>query len=146
MTLRIVVIALFATAVVAVCADDEPATRLSSVTSIYVEGNNEAAQKIRADIRTDREKKKLCFDLATKKDGASAVLGITDDTVANTGEHADVLSRRHSRVSALLTLADGEQVWERSSSMSDAPFGMSGVKTAAGLIYKRLRKDVCVKR
>jgi hypothetical protein len=119
-------------------AKDTPDPRLREVKTIFVAGNNEAAEKIRSDLRSDSAKGKACFTLVTKVADADAVLEINDDSVKEPG----LTTGRHDRVTGTLTTNSGDLIWSRTDSFSDAPF-MSGVKTAAGLVYKRLKTAAC---
>src|SRR5258706_1980586 len=113
-------------------AKDTPDPRVRAVKSIFVAGNNEAAEKIRSDIRNDSEKGRACFTLVTKAADADAVLDVNDDSVKEPG----LTTGRHDRVTGTLTTKSGDLIWSRTDSFSDAPL-MSGVKTPAGLAYKR---------
>jgi hypothetical protein len=117
---------------------DVPDPRVREVKKIFVAGNNEAAEKVRSDLRNDSEKAKVCFALVTKAADADAVLEVNDDSVKEPG----LTTGRHDRVTGTLTTKSGDLIWSRTDSFSDAPF-MSGVKTAAGLVYKRLKTAIC---
>jgi hypothetical protein len=119
-------------------AKDAADPRIREVKTIFVAGNNEAAEKIRADLRNDAEKAKVCFRLVTKAADADAVLEVSDDSVKEPG----LTTGRHDRVTGTLTTKSGDLIWSRTDSFSDAPF-MSGVKTAAGLVYRRLKTAIC---
>jgi len=115
-----------------------PDPRLHTVKKIFVAGNNEAAEKIRSEVRKDTDKGKVCFALVTRSGDADATLDVADDSVKEPG----LVSGRHDRVTASVTLNSGDLIWSYTQSFSDAPF-MSGVKTAAGLVYGKLKKDAC---
>lgn len=119
-------------------AADRPDPRLREVKKLFVAGNNEAAEKIRSEIRKDADSGKVCFGLAAKMVDADATLEVGDDSVKDSGN----MPGRHDRVTGTLTMKSGDLIWSRTESFSDAPF-MSGVKTAAGLVYGRLKKDAC---
>jgi hypothetical protein len=119
-------------------AADKADARLREVKKLFVAGNNEAAERIRSEIRKDTDSGKVCFGLATKAVDADATLDVADDSVKDSGN----MPGRHDRVTGTLTMKSGDLIWSRTESFSDAPF-MSGVKTAAGLVYGRLKKDAC---
>jgi hypothetical protein len=100
--------------------------------TVFVKGNNEAAEKIRSLIRED---KKACFVLALKEADANATLAVNDQSAIETGG----LNTRNDRVTGTLTVKTGELVWSATDHFSDAPL-MSGVKTAAKLLYGRMQR------
>jgi hypothetical protein len=114
--------------------------RLKDVHSIFVAGNNQAAQNAREEIRKDADKGKSCFSLASNPKDADAVFEMGSDTARN----GAVLDTRDWIVSATLTLKSGDLIWSNSERFSDAPF-MSGGKTAAKILYKELKRDACGK-
>ncbi|MCU1336351.1 MAG: hypothetical protein JWO19_1932 [Bryobacterales bacterium] len=119
-------------------AKDKPDARLREVKKVFVAGNNEAAEKIRSDLRKDMEKRQGCLTLVTKPADADATLEVADDSVVRE------LGTRHDRVTATLTLKSGDLVWSHTDSWSDDPLiFQSGVKTAASAIYNWLKKDAC---
>lgn len=64
--------------------------------------------------------------------------GMRADSVKEPG----LTTGRHDGVTGTLTTKSGDPIWSRTDSFSDAPF-MSGVKTSAGLVYKRLKAAAC---
>jgi len=115
--------------------------RLREVKTVFVLGSNEAAEKVRSEIRKDTEKGKVCFSLATKASDADATLEVTNDSQMQQG----LLKTRNDRVTGTLTLRSGDLIWSKTDNFSDAPL-MSGVQTAAKLVYSRLKKDACQSR
>jgi len=103
---------------------------LIHVSSLFVVGNSQAADKVREILRQG----KSCLALAIKKDDADAVLEVSDSATGNGG----LLPIRTSIVSATVTLKTGKLVWSDSQRFSDAPF-MSGSKTAAKLLIGDLQ-------
>jgi hypothetical protein len=116
-------------------AADKTATLLSSVQTIFVAGNNQAAEKARDYI----VKGKTCFELATKADAADAVLEIESESQTKGGVFGS-MGARHSVVSGTLTLKSGDLVWSKSDRFGDAPF-MSGAKVAGESLVRKLVKD-----
>lgn len=103
--------------------------------SVFVSGNNQAAEKARAVLRNG----KTCFTLTTKAADGDAVLEITTDTQSQGGTFG-AFGGRTWIASGTLTLKSGDLAWSRSERFSDAPF-MSGGKTAGDLLVNRLAKD-----
>jgi hypothetical protein len=89
--------------------------------SIFVEGNNQAAQKIRSFISDD---KKTCFVLAPKQADADATLAVSDEP----------LSRASHRVSGTLTLKSGDLVW------SATDLGPLVSSSAAKLVFMKMQR------
>ncbi|HUT02294.1 MAG TPA: hypothetical protein VM163_00180 [bacterium] len=120
---------------------DDVDPRLAHVKSIFVKGNNQAADKAREILR----KGKTCFALASNPDEADAVLEMADSATPDTGIFGS-MGARHNVVSGTLTLKSGDLIWSRSERFSDAPL-MSGAKTAADILIHELAKDAdCKKR
>jgi hypothetical protein len=122
-------------------AKEKPHPRLQQVTSIYVKGNNEAADKAREILR----KAKTCFSLATNEVEGDAVLD-----VGQGGEQMpndlSLAGGREDRVSFSLTLKSGDLLWSDSYKASGA-LGMGGAKSAADLLMHRLARAAdCKKR
>ena len=113
--------------------------KLQSVHSIFVAGNNQAAQRIREEL----EKGKTCFSPALRGADADAVLDVNADGV-HTRSNAVLADIREWIVSGNLTNATGELLWSDSVHFGDAPF-MSGAKTAAKHLLGDLRRQVCKK-
>ena len=120
---------------------DRPDERIKSVTSIFVSGNNQAAEGARRFIGEN----KTCFTLATKQSDADAILAINADTQTQGG----VLGGFGARAwiaSATLTLRSGDLVWSHSERWSDDPL-RSGGKIAGKLLVNRLaRESACKQR
>ena len=114
--------------------------RLKEVRSIFVAGNNQAAEKAREEMRNDADRGKSCFSLATNPKDADAVLELGTDTARD----SELLGTRAWIVSGTLTLKSGDLIWSHSERFSDAPF-MSGGKTAGKLVYLDLRHEACAK-
>ncbi|MCI0404137.1 MAG: hypothetical protein L0212_11555 [Acidobacteria bacterium] len=119
----------------ALLAKDKPDPRLREVSTIFVKGNNQAAEKIRELLR----KGKTCFQLATKAEDADAVLEVDADAAADPGSLGS-FGRREWIVSGTLTLKSGDLVWSKSRRFGDAPF-MSGAKSGGDVLLHDLAKD-----
>lgn len=124
----------------ALLTKDHPDERLKSVSSIFVSGNNQAAEGARQAIKNG----KTCFVLADKAVGADATLEIANEN-QSMGGHIGALGGRSSVVSGTLTLSTGELVWSRSEQASDAPM-MSGAKTAGNLLVRHLADEAACKQ
>jgi hypothetical protein len=114
--------------------------RLKDVRSIFIAGNNQAAEKAREEMRKDGDKGKACFTLVSNPKDADAVFEMGTDTARD----SELLHTRDWIVSATLTLKSGDLIWSHSERFSDAPF-MSGGKTAGKLLYLDLRHEACGK-
>ena len=114
----------------------ERAEKLKTVHSIFVDGNNVGAIKIREEI----EKGKTCFTLASKASEADAVFAIIADSQTANG----IMFSRDYIVSGNLTDKAGELLWSGSERFQDAPF-MNGGKTAGKILIGDLRRQVCKK-
>lgn len=112
--------------------------RLKEIHSLFVSGNNQAAESVRNEIAKDAQKGKGCFTQVTNEHDADAVLALNGDSTPD----GTILATRDWIVSGLLTMKSGDQVWSHSERFSDAPF-MSGGKTAGKLLYIRLRREAC---
>ena len=128
----VIVAALAFVLVVSAAGKDHADERLSNVTSVFVTGNNQAAEGARQTL----EDGKTCLSLNAKAVGADAVLDVTADS-QNQGGPIGGMGGRAWIASGTLTLKSGELVWSRSVRFSDAPF-MSGGKTAGSLLVHRL--------
>src|SRR5947209_7384361 len=84
-------------------ANDRPAEQLRSVSSIYISGNNQAAEGARRVVTAG----KTCFTLATKADAADAVLEVAAESQSMGGPIGG-LGGRSSVVSGTLTLRSGD--------------------------------------
>ena len=89
--------------------------------SVFVQGNNQAANKIRSLISGD---KKACFILAPKEADAEASLAISDEA----------LPQASNRVSGTLTLKTGELIW------SATDLGALANSSAARLLYIKMQR------
>lgn len=112
--------------------------RLKDVRTIFVSGNNSAAEKIRSEFRKDAEKGKTCLTLVTNKDQADAVLEIATDAVSE----GHLLGVRNWVANGNLTTKSGDMIWSSHGQSTDAPFS-SGANDAGNIIYKTLRRDAC---
>lgn len=128
------VLILLLIAALSFCADRAD-PRLKSVGSVFVKGNNQAAERARESLRQG----KTCFTLAGKAEDADAIMEIATETQSQGGVFGSMGARAWI-ASATLTLKSGDLVWSRSERFSDAPF-MSGGKTAGDLLLNRLAKD-----
>lgn len=116
-----------------------PKVDLSSVHSIFIEGNNQAAEAARAEL----QKGKSCFALAQKAEDSDAVLALQADS---SSPSMGIMDQRSWVTSATLTLKSGDLVWSASERFIDTPF-KSGGKTTGKLLIKRLVRDSgCKKR
>lgn len=106
--------------------------RLATLTSVFVSGNNQGAERVREALGSG----KTCLSLAAKAADADGTLEIAVES-QTTGGQMGSFGQRSSIVSAIVTLKSGDLVWSRSERFSDAPF-MNGAKTAGGLLLKRL--------
>lgn len=118
----------------AVCKD-RPDARLKTVTSIFVSGNNQAAEGARQALKAGNTR----LTLATNKDDADAVLEISADSQSQGGPIGGMGGRAWI-TSGTLTLKSGDLVWSRSERASDAPL-MSGGKTGGSLLVRHLSDD-----
>lgn len=118
-----------------VCAGERPDDRLLHVNSIFVTGNNQAAEQVRRDLAAG----KSCVRLAEKIDAADAVLDINAQG-DSMGGHLGSLGGRTWIVSGTVTLRSGELIWSRSQRSSDSPL-KSGAKSAGAILLSRFSKD-----
>lgn len=114
--------------------------RLKDVHSIFIAGNNQAAEKAREEMRKDADRGKSCLSIASNPKDADAVFDLGTDTALNSA----LLRTRDWIVSGTLTLKSGDLIWSHSERFSDAPF-TSGGKTAGKLLYLVLRHEACGK-
>ena len=114
---------------------EKPDPRLKDIHSLFVSGNNQAAEQVRKEMQKDSDKGKGCFVLATNPKDADATLDLASDA-----SHGDLA--RDWIVSGTLTTKAGDQLWSHSERFSDAPF-TSGGKTAGKLLYSRLKLEAC---
>jgi hypothetical protein len=111
---------------------DHPDERLKSVTSVFVSGNNQAAEGARETLQSN----KTCLSLATKAPDADAVLDVNTDTQREDGSFGGFGGRTWI-AAGTLTLKSGDLIWSRSERFSDAPF-KSGGKTVGNLLVRHL--------
>jgi hypothetical protein len=116
-----------------------PDERLKTVGSVFVRGNNQAAEAARQALRSG----KTCLSLATKEADADAVLDIGNDSQTMGGQFGG-MGARTNVVSGTLTLKSGDLVWSRSERGNDAPF-MSGAKSGGSALVLNLGKDCSCK-
>lgn len=119
---------------------DKPDPRLRTVTSVFVAGNNQAAEKARATLRGGR----TCLTLAEKAADADAILEVTVD-MQTQGGRVGAVGGRSWIASGTLTLRSGELIWSRSERFMDAAF-RSGGKISGELLVKQLARDADCKR
>jgi hypothetical protein len=120
-------------------AKDRPDQRLKTVTSVFVSGNNQAAEGARQTLQNG----KTCLTLATKAPEADAVLDVNAESQSQGGQIGG-LGGRAWIVSGTVTLKSGDLVWSHSERFSDAPL-MSGGKTAGSLLVRHLADDAACK-
>lgn len=121
-----------------VFAGDKKSTtdpRIREVKTIFVAGNNQAAEEARKVLAAG----KTCFALATKQADADATLDLSDQSGMDPGGFG-TLGQRHSVVSGTLTLKSGDLLWSHSERWSDRPF-KSGAKQGGELLVKRLARE-----
>ncbi len=111
---------------------DRPDERLKNITSVFVAGNNQAAESARRTLQNGR----TCLSLAGKSADADAVLEISADTQSQGGTFGSFGGRAWI-ASGTLTLKSGDLVWSRSERFSDAPL-KGGGKTAGNLLVRHL--------
>ena len=117
--------------------------RLQEVTTIFVQGNSEAATHVRKLLVKRSGKGKTCLRLMGKAEAADAVLEIAQDETGGDG----LMNRRRDVVSGVLTLADGDLVWSKTRRFQGGAFGMiKGSKNAAKLLVGDLEKACDCKR
>jgi hypothetical protein len=114
---------------------EQPNPRLQGLRSVFVSGNNQAAEGARNTL----EGGKTCLSIATKAEDADGVLAIDADT--HSGDNS-MLGTRDWIASGTLTLKSGDLVWSHSERFSDAPF-KSGGKTAGNLLVRHLADAAC---
>lgn len=115
--------------------------RLKDVRTVFVTGNNQAAEKIRSEMRTDAGKKRSCLSLITNPSQADATLEVAADrnlTRNSVTRESDWI------INGTLTTKSGDIIWSSHAQFSDAPF-MSGGDTAGKILYRHLKSDACGK-
>src|ERR1035438_5287864 len=122
-----------------VAGKDKPDPRLTTVATLFVVGNNPAAEKAREVLREG----KTCLSLATKAGDADATLAVSAEGQSMGGSIGGFGGRAWI-VSGTLTLKSGDLIWSRSTRNSDAPL-MNGGKTGGNLLIKYLVTDACDK-
>lgn len=120
-----------------VWSKDKVDPRILKVRSVFVSGNNQAAEEARKQLA----EKKSCLVLATKGADADATLDLAESATGTPGVFG-TMGARNAVVSATLTLSSGDLIWSRSERWGDRP-GKSGAKIAGDVLVKRLAKDAC---
>lgn len=115
----------------------ERTEKLKAIHSVFISGNNQAAEKMRDEL----EKGKSCLSLSLKPKEADATLDVASDSQIGGGS----LGVRDWVISGNLSNADGELLWSRSMRFSDAPF-TNGGKAAGKALINELAKQVCGKK
>lgn len=113
--------------------------RLGRVTSIFVAGNNQAAEGARHTLGNG----KTCFVLATKAADADAVLDVTAEAETMGGSLGQ-FGGRNWVASGTLTLKSGDLIWTHSERFGDSPL-RSGGKTAGDLLVRHLAQAAACK-
>lgn len=128
-------------AVIGTCSigKDKPDARLRDVSTVFVAGNNQAAERARETLRSG----KTCLALAMKADDADATLEVATEGQSMRGQIGG-LGGRSWVVSGTLTLRSGDLIWSRSTRNSDAPF-VSGAKASGDVLVKELASDASCK-
>lgn len=114
--------------------------RLQTVVAVFVSGNNQAAEKARETLRSE----KTCLRLAPNAAESDAVLEIALESQSQGGILGG-FGGRASIASGTLALKSGDLIWSRSYRFSDAPF-RSGGKVAGNLLVRRLAKEAGCKQ
>jgi hypothetical protein len=112
----------------------ERAQKLREVHSVFVDGNNVGALKVREEI----EKGKTCLALVLKPSDADAIVAV--GTESQMQDH--FLGVRDYVVSGTLTNKAGELLWASEVRFSDAPFSNGG-KEAGKILVKILKRQAC---
>jgi len=123
-------------ALVSIASAQSKQERFKAIHMIFVEGNNVGAEGLRDEL----EKGKSCFQLATNKSDADAVLEVKTDSAMTTGG----LGVRDYVVSGNLTDKQGNLLWSRSMRGEDSPFSNGGKQNGKYLL-KMLTREACKK-
>jgi hypothetical protein len=107
----------------------EDLAKLHEIKTIFVEGNNESATKIRKHLESS-----TCFQMVNNKSKADAVMSVSEENKPDEGMHWVVTS-------ITLTTPDGDQIWTQSK--GGGGFINSGSGMADDKLLKDLRKDAC---
>ena len=126
-----------------ITGNSEVDSRLKDVHSVFVFGNNQAAEKIRSEMKNDSEKGKTCLAIVTNPDRADATLEVAAESSMIRGR-SPMAREREWIINGTLTTKSGDMIWSAHSQFSDAPF-TSGGDTAGKGLYRRLKLDVCGK-
>ena len=116
-------------------AKDKPAiekenlTKLQAVKTIFVDGNNESADKVRQHLESW-----TCLVLTNNKSTADAVMGVTEQQKPNT----DI---NKVATSLTITLPNGDLIWSRTK--TGEGFVHSGAGEAVEKVLHDLSKDAC---
>ena len=136
--MRLFLVGLFS--ITALLSAEKPDGRLKTVNSVFVSGNNQAAEKARELLRSG----KTCLALADKAGDADAVMEIRAEGQTQGGNFG-MLGGRNWIASATLTLSSGALIWSHSERFMDAPL-KSGGKAAGALLVNRLVRDAACKQ
>jgi hypothetical protein len=115
-------------------ARDKPAiekenlAKLQSVKTIFVDGNNESADKVRQHLEAW-----TCLTLSNNKTKADAIMGIEEKTIPS-----DI---NKVSTSMTITLPNGDLIWSRTK--TGEGFIHSGAGEAAEKVLHDLSKDAC---
>jgi hypothetical protein len=115
---------------------DDRTEKLRPIRLVFVQGNNQAANHIRKELK--KEKQRGCLREALKAEDADAVLEIHSDSEAESGPFAV----RQWIVSGKLHSKSGEVLWSESERLEDEPLNRGG-KTAAMTLLGHLLEQVC---
>jgi hypothetical protein len=116
-------------------AKDKPAveqenlTKLQAVKTVFVDGNNESADKARQHLESW-----TCLSLANNKSTADAVMDVKEQQKPNT----DI---NKVATSITMTLPNGDLIWSRTK--SGEGFVHSGAGEAVEKVLHDLSKDAC---
>ena len=116
-------------------ARDKPAiekenlAKLQAVKAVFVEGNNESADKVRQHLESW-----TCLTLTNNKTTADAVVAVEERIVPNAGINKVATS-------IAISLPNGDMVWSRTK--SGEGFVHSGAGEAVEKVLHDLSKDAC---
>jgi hypothetical protein len=110
-------------------AEQENLAKLRAVRTVFVEGNNESADKVRQHLESW-----TCLVLSTNKTAADAVMAIDERTKPNT----DI---NKVATSLTISLPNGDLIWSRTK--TGEGFIHSGAGEAVEKVLHDLSKDAC---
>lgn len=116
-------------------AKDKPAiekenlAKLQSVKTLFVDGNNESADKVRQHLEAW-----TCLVLSNNKTTADAVMGVEEKTIPT----SDI---NKVSTSMIITMPNGDVIWSRTK--AGAAFVHSGAGEAVEKVLHDLSKDAC---